>query len=126
MCDKKVNQFVGGDLLLSDNEASFKTDWVQALEIDNGITYFNLLILLLISSVGLFRRYYPAQLGHLLDPCDNEFHASVKRRYCRIIGDHQRPSLLTRIKAIYQAYKNEPEESIRDYFASYENYFQLT
>lgn len=60
--------------------------------------------------------YYPPQLGHLLDPCDSQFHASVHTRYYHIIDGKPNLTLLQQIKAIHRAYTGEDESSIRDYF----------
>lgn len=62
------------------------------------------------------RMYYPAQLGHLLDPCDNEFHATVHINYWNIVDQFKKVSLLKQIQAINNAYFNVREHTIRSYF----------
>jgi len=55
-------------------------------------------------------------MGHLLDPCDNSFHASVLKRYWTELIRHRKPDLETQIKIIHSAYFGEKESSIRTYF----------
>lgn len=60
--------------------------------------------------------YFPPQLGHLLDPCDNSFHASVHKRYWHIIDNYKKISLIDQIFAIHKAYFAEKESSVKEYF----------
>lgn len=50
-----------GDVLVTDNEASWTTDEVEYYLETNDITHLT----------------YPTYLGSKLDPCDNSFHASA-------------------------------------------------
>jgi len=88
------------DLIFSDNESSFKTEMVKDLEQHHGV----------------YRRYFPPQMGHLLDPCDNSFHASVHKRYWSKLSRYQHPDLSTQIKIIHDSYFAEKESIIRSYF----------
>jgi len=97
-CQNKT--LVVGDFLLSDNETSFKTDLATDFE----------------KSKGILRDYFVPQLGHLMDPCDNEFHAATHIRYWKIIDAYKRPTLLQQIQAIHESYFAIPESSIRSYF----------
>jgi hypothetical protein len=65
---------------------------------------------------GLVRDYFVAQFGHLLDPNDNSFHASFKRRYWNLVDRKNSMSMLDQMKALSSAYFSEPEASIRGYF----------
>jgi len=67
-------------------------------------------------SKGIYRFYFPPQLGHLLDPCDNAFHASIHKRYWEIIDKKEHVTLLEQIFAIHRAYFSEKEKSVRKYF----------
>jgi hypothetical protein len=60
--------------------------------------------------------YFPPQLGHLLDPCDNEFHATVHLQYWNIIDRYKKISMLEQIQAIHEAYFNVKESTARSYF----------
>lgn len=60
-----------GDLLLMDNEASFKTELVQDILRDNDIEF----------------EYFPAYRGSIMNPCDNSFHNNFKHNYYqKLIG----------------------------------------
>lgn len=91
---------VKGDLLLTDNESSFKTKKVLKF-----LKKHNILVL-----------YFPSYLNHLLSPCDNYFHASIKRRYWNIVNGKLSLSFQEKIDAISTAYFSEKEESILSYF----------
>jgi hypothetical protein len=68
---KARGSFSKGDVVISDNEASFDTELMKDFVADLGVTKLN----------------FPVGLGHLLDPCDNEFHSEEKSRYdCCWIG----------------------------------------
>jgi hypothetical protein len=62
---KARGSFSKGDVVISDNEASFDTELMKEFVADMGVTKLN----------------FPVGLGHLLDPCDNEFHSEEKSRY---------------------------------------------
>lgn len=64
----------------------------------------------------IYRRYFPAQMGHLLDPCDNSFHASVHKRYWGMLARYKKVDLLTQIKIIHKSYFLESESSVKSYF----------
>jgi hypothetical protein len=87
---KQQKTFSPGDILISDNEAAFDTDLVTAFLKEMGVEKLN----------------FPVGLGHLTDPCDNEFHAEEKRRYYRILGglDISTMTLKTKLEAIHGAY----------------------
>ena len=55
-------------------------------------------------------------MGHLLDPCDNSFHASVHKRYWSLLERYQKIDFLSQIKIIHKAYFLEKESSVRGYF----------
>jgi hypothetical protein len=91
---------VKGDLLLTDNESSFKTKKVLKF-----LKRHNIVVV-----------YFPPYLNHLLSPCDNYFHASIKRRYWNIVNGKSSLSYQEKINAISSAYFSEKEESILSYF----------
>ena len=91
---------VPGDLLLTDNEASFKTKKVLRLLKKNKVTVL----------------FFPPYMNHLLSPCDNYFHASLKRRYWSLVSEKSSLSFQEKINAIRSAYFQEKEESILSYF----------
>jgi len=55
-------------------------------------------------------------MNHLLSPCDNYFHASIKRRYWGIINGKSTLTFQEKIDAIFSAYFDEKQESIEAYF----------
>lgn len=69
-----------------------------------------------IKSLGIHRLYFPTQLGHLLDPCDNEFHAAVHRHNWGIVDTYRNPTMIQQIKAIHKSYRSVDESTIRSYF----------
>ncbi len=91
---------VKGDLLLTDNEASFKTKKVLKL-----LKRHKIIVI-----------YFPSYMNHLLSPCDNYFHASMKRRYWSLLNGRSTLSFQEKIDAISSAYFSEKEESVISYF----------
>jgi len=79
---------VPGDVLLSDNESSFKTEMIEEYLEEQGIESLQ----------------FPTYMGHLMNPCDNRFHSSAKFRYWQLISKHRRLSYQTKIDAIVTAY----------------------
>jgi hypothetical protein len=60
---------VEGDVLLMDNEGSFKTPWVQDFMESRGITPL----------------YFPPYLGSIMNPCDNSFHSTFKLAFQKLL-----------------------------------------
>jgi transposase len=96
----KNETLIPGDLLLTDNEASFKTEAVKKLLKENEILVM----------------YFPSYLNHLMSPCDNYFHSSMKRRYWWTINNKVNITYNEKIEAITKAYFAETEDSIINYF----------
>ena len=61
----EANYLNPGDVLMTDNESSFKTKSVTKYLRRHKIIVIN----------------FPSYMNHLMNPCDNYFHASMKRRY---------------------------------------------
>ena len=79
---------------------------------DNLRSYFNKTIQEELSDLDVVLLHYPSYAGALLDPCDNSFHAALKRRYYKEDrGDHGKM-----IAAIRKVYYETSEESIRNYW----------
>lgn len=93
---------VKGDLLLSDAEKAFNTELVNDL----------------IEHKNLYSIHFPPGMGHLMNPCDQYYHASVKTRYWRFIDELKSVSIESMINCIHKAVKKEKEKSIRNYFRS--------
>jgi hypothetical protein len=89
-----------GDVLLSDNESSFKTKAVKKF----------------LKKHDIHILYFPSYMNHLMNPCDNYFHASMKRRYWSSIDGIEKLSIQQKIEKIRNAYYSEKEESIINYF----------
>jgi len=89
-----------GDLLLSDNESSFKTEKVKNFLEKNQIHYL----------------YFPSYLNHLMNPCDNYFHASIKRKYWRSVDNLKNLPFQKKVDLIRNAFFSENETSIVKYF----------
>lgn len=132
---RKLKTLRRGCLLLTDNEASFKTEWVRDFESDQGTRiscfagiwlFFIILFLLylfwlhcfpaLVWSLGFHHQYFNPQLGHLEDPCDNLFHADVKRRYWKLVDNYADVSLYRQIHLIHEAYFGVKKSSVQRYF----------
>jgi hypothetical protein len=99
---KKEKTFSPGDVLLSDHENAFDTPNVRAILEDMGVRKMN----------------FPNGLGHLTDPCDNDFHSEEKARYHSIIAglDLSTLTLKQKVEAIHGAYFGGSEASITNYF----------
>lgn len=95
---------VPGDLLLSDNEASFKTQLVEDKLYENRIQHL----------------FFPTYLGHLMNPCDSFYHSSIKARYWKYVGQEEEEgvslSVEKMVKLIHRSVAEEKEESIQHYF----------
>jgi len=96
-----LKSLIRNDLLLTDNEKSFQTDNVLDF----------------LKSKGIIKGFYPPSFGHLMDPCDNSFHASMKMRYWHLVDAETPPiNIVRRIELLHKAYYSEKEESIVKYF----------
>jgi len=95
----KEKLLVPGDVLISDNESSFKTEKVEEYLERNDITPLN----------------FPSYMGHLMNPCDNYFHASAKFRYWQLISKIYDLDYQSKIDAIVSSYYGERKESILAY-----------
>jgi len=95
----KEKLLVPGDVLLSDNESSFKTEKIDEYLESKDITPLQ----------------FPTYMGHLMNPCDNLFHASAKRRYWQLTSTFKRVDYQTKIDAIITAYYGETKETIFSY-----------
>jgi hypothetical protein len=91
---------VAGDLILTDNEASFKTDEVRNFLNDNEIE----------------ADYFPPYRGSIMNPCDNSFHATFKQKYYSKILDKATISMEEKLKFAREAYFEIDEISIKHMF----------
>jgi len=82
------------DVLISDNESSFKTKKVKAFLKENKIIPL----------------CFPSYMNHLLSPCDNYFHASMKKRYWDIISKFSTLSYQEKIDSIIMAFYAEKKK----------------
>ncbi len=89
-----------GDVLMTDNESSFKTKSVTKYLKRHRINVI----------------YFPSYMNHLMNPCDNYFHSSLKRRYWSSIDGIEKLSIETKIDKIRNSYYAEKESSIINYF----------
>jgi hypothetical protein len=99
---ESLDSFQEGDILITDNERSFNTPKVLEKMLNMGILKLN----------------FPVGMGHLMNPCDNEFHNEMKKRYYLKLSDldSMKAPLSYRIEAIYDAYYDAKEESVQKYF----------
>jgi hypothetical protein len=91
---------VEGDVLLMDNEGSFKTPWVQDFMESRGITPL----------------YFPPYLGSIMNPCDNSFHSTFKLAFQKLLVTKGTVSTEEKIKLAYEAYQSISDESIVNMF----------
>ena len=91
---------VAGDVLLMDNEGSFKTEWVRDLMESHGITPL----------------YFPPYLGSIMNPCDNSFHANFKQAFQKLLVTKTSVSTEEKIKLAHQAYMSIKDDSIVNMF----------
>jgi hypothetical protein len=84
-----------------DNEASFKTDWVQSL----------------FSSKGIIFGYFPVGLGNLMNPCDNNFHSVFKRNFYSLLAGRYSLNKVTKFRLAKKAYYQVHEQSIKNFFS---------
>lgn len=99
---KNMKTYSKGDILITDNERAFDTE----------------LILDLLEDMGVEKLNFPLGLGHLMNPCDNEFQSEDKSRYYNIIAglNIMEMDLKKKCEAIHGAYYGGKEESIINYF----------
>lgn len=89
-----------GDLLLTDNESSFKTDKVLKYVKKNKFDI----------------DYFVSHLNHLMSPNDNYYHSSLKRRYWNSIDCVKNLNFQMKVDKIRDSFYAEKESSIRNYF----------
>jgi hypothetical protein len=92
----KRGKLCNGDVLVTDNEASWNTEEVN--------TY--------ISAHGILHHFYPRYLGARLDPCDNSFHAVFRRMYQAEILQLQRVDLHKRLEILNRVYHAIPDRDV--------------
>jgi hypothetical protein len=84
-----------------DNERALNVKEVRELFAEHGVTIMN----------------YPPYMGHLLDPCDNNFHSEERRRANELLTAEGGPiSGPRKMKILLEAYEGGAESSIRNYF----------
>jgi hypothetical protein len=91
---------VAGDLLLTDNESSFKTEEVQ-----NFLNHHN-----------IENDNFPPYRGSIMNPCDNSFHSTFKKHYYDKILDQTSVSMAEKIRFAREAYFSIDEISIKRMF----------
>lgn len=91
---------VAGDLLLMDNEASFKTDLVRNF----------------LDSEDIEFDYFPPYRGSIMNPCDNSFHATFKQYYYGKILDKSSITMEEKLRFAREAYFAIDEKSIKHMF----------
>lgn len=89
-----------GDLLLTDNESSLGTEFVDAFLEHHGITHLR----------------FPAYLGSLMNPCDNSFHSMFKHSLYEAIHNEETVDRLVKMKLAHQAYTSIPDQAIENMF----------
>jgi hypothetical protein len=88
-------------LVFLDNERAMNVKEVRDLLADRGVTVMN----------------YPPYMGHLMDPCDNNFHSEERRRAEELLAAVDGPiSGPKKMEILLKAYENGAESSIRKYF----------
>jgi hypothetical protein len=99
---EKLKTFKPGDVLISDHENAFDTEAVRDK----------------LAAMGVAKLNFPNGLGHLTDPCDNEFHSVQKNRYYSIIAglDIAQLSFQSKIEAMHSSYYAVGEDAVRNYF----------
>jgi hypothetical protein len=100
---RSVGTFSPGDVLISDAERAFDTP----------------LVLNYLESIGVTKLTFPKGLGHLMNPCDNSFHAEAKMRYYHMLA-HESTFHLPferKIDYIKHGYYGGSEAAIRHYFS---------
>lgn len=84
-----------------DNERALNIKEARDLLADHGVRIMN----------------YPPYMGHLLDPCDNNFHSEERRRANELLGDiGGRITGPKKMKILLEAYESGSETSIKNYF----------
>jgi TfoX/Sxy family transcriptional regulator of competence genes len=92
---------VAGDLLLMDNESSFKTELVQEFLVHHHIEY----------------DYFPPYQGSIMNPCDNSFHKDLKDKYYEFLHNKTTMTLSEKFNFARKAYFSVKEISIKNMFA---------
>ena len=85
-----------GDVLVTDNERSWKT-----VDVRSHIHHHHLSHL-----------FYPKKLGARLDPCDNSFHATFRKRYEGRVLQEIDVDLARRIQLLNEEYHATPTEAV--------------
>jgi GNAT superfamily N-acetyltransferase len=85
-----------GDICLTDNESSLKTQLVEQMFNDGGIQHM----------------CFPTNLGSFMNPCDNSFHSVFKHYYYTSLIGYTHVDTPTKIRLAYNAYQKVKEKSI--------------
>lgn len=88
-----------GDTVVTDNENCWKTEDVK--------TY--------LSAHDIDHLMYPKYLGALIDPCDNSFHAHVRRTYDKAVFAKAGLTLEKRLEIICKIYRAVPSAEVSRY-----------
>lgn len=91
---------VPGDVLLLDNEQSWKTEWVETL----------------CEAHNIQRLFFPTGLGSYMNPCDNSFHAAMKSTFHKLLTDFHSINIQQKITLAKEAYYSLSEQNIQQLF----------
>jgi hypothetical protein len=71
----------------------------------------------MLAASGVTMMNYPSYMGHLMDPCDNNFHSEERRRANELLAMVDGPiSGPKKMQILLEAYEGGSESSIRNYF----------
>ncbi|MBA3570183.1 MAG: hypothetical protein H0W28_12805 [Pyrinomonadaceae bacterium] len=90
-----------GDVLLTDNEKCWKTDEFTSMCSDGHI----------------MQMFFPADLGHLMNPCDNSFHATFKLKMQQHLINYPLATRKDKLRCIERAYYDCHEHDVQALFA---------
>ncbi len=90
-----------GDVLLTDNEKCWKTDEFKTM-----------------CTVGDVKQmFFPVNLGHLMNPCDNSFHATFKLKLQQRLINYPSPTRKDKLRCIERSYYDCHEHDVQALFA---------
>lgn len=96
----KSKYLVKGDLLILDNETSFRSRKAARF----------------LSKNGILCRHFPSGLGSILDPCDNSFNAQLKNTFYEFMSFSVTSDTQTKMSFAEKAYWRISNEAIHNKF----------
>ena len=96
----KRKYLIPGDLVLLDNESTFKSHVSQQILTKHQIDF----------------KYFPTGLGSIANPCDNSFNADLKQSFYQLMAIRNDPSTQAKMSIAEQSYWQISDQSVGNMF----------